>query len=202
MIGLRWLGAAALIAALCTALWRCAHSRSGTSRARATFARYAAHPSAVIALFALLVLYVVAALAPLLATHDPIGILAQALVNHPPSRELLFGTDFAGRDVFSRVLYGMRLSPTIALLATAIAVVIGTAYGATAGFVGGTLDALMMRVVDAFLAVPRIVLLIAVGTLWAPLSITSLILILVLTAWFATSRLVRAEVLSIKERDM
>jgi peptide/nickel transport system permease protein len=202
VLALRWLGAAALIAALCTALWRFARARTTSGHSRGAFARFAAHPSAVTALIALIALYVLAALAPWLATHDPIDILAQALANHPPSRELLFGTDFAGRDVFSRVLYGTRISLTIALLATVISVVVGTAYGATAGFVGGTLDALMMRFVDAFLAIPRIVLLIAIGTLWSPLSMTSLILILGLTAWFGTSRLVRAEVLSLKERDM
>jgi peptide/nickel transport system permease protein len=202
VLALRWLCAAALIAALCVALWRLAHPVASTSRARAVLARYVAHPSAVIALVVLIVLYVVSALSPWLATHDPIEILAQALANHPPSRELLFGTDFAGRDVFSRVLYGTRLSLTIALLATVISVIIGTAYGAMAGFVGGKIDTLMMRLVDAFLAIPRIVLLIAIGTLWAPLTITSLILILGLTAWFGTSRLVRAEVMSLKEREM
>jgi peptide/nickel transport system permease protein len=202
VLALRWLSAAALIATLCIALWHFARARTTSGYARGAFARYAAHPSAVAALIALIALYVLAALAPWLATHDPIGILAQSLVNHPPSRELLFGTDFAGRDVFSRVLHGTRISLTIALLATVISVIVGTAYGATAGFVGGTLDAVMMRLVDAFLAIPRIVLLIAIGTLWSPLSMTSLILILGLTAWFATSRLVRAEVLSLKEREM
>lgn len=184
------------------AFWRYAHPEASASRRRAAVARYATHPSAVLALFALLALYVVSLLAPWLATHDPIEILAQALVNHPPSRELLFGTDYAGRDVFSRVLYGARLSLTIALLATVISVAVGTAYGLIAGFSGGTLDAVMMRLVDAFLAIPRIVLLIAVGTLWAPLSLGALVFILGLTAWFPTSRLVRAEVLSIKERDV
>jgi peptide/nickel transport system permease protein len=202
VLALRWLSAAALIAALCTTLWRFARRRTTSGRSGHALARYAAHPSAVIALLALIVLYVLAALAPWLATHDPIGILAQSLVNHPPSRELLFGTDFAGRDVFSRVLYGTRISITIALLATVISVIVGTAYGAAAGFVGGSVDAIMMRLVDALLAIPRIVLLIAIGTLWSPLGMTSLILILGLTAWFPTSRLVRAEVLSLKERDM
>jgi peptide/nickel transport system permease protein len=202
VLAIRWLCAAALVAALCAALWRFAHGGDRRSGARLVLARYAAHPSAVIALVALVVFYVVSALSPWLATHDPIEILAQALANHPPSRELLFGTDFAGRDVFSRVLYGTRISLTIALLATVISVVMGTAYGATAGFIGGRLDTTMMRIVDAFLSIPRIVLLIAIGTLWAPLSITSLILILGLTAWFGTSRLVRAEVLSLKEREM
>jgi peptide/nickel transport system permease protein len=195
VLALRWLSAIALIAVLCAVLLRFA-------RRRGAFARYAAHRSAVLALIALIALYVIAAFAPWLATHDPIAILAQELVNHPPSRELLFGTDYAGRDVFSRVLYGMRISLTIALLATIISVIVGTAYGATAGFIGGALDTVMMRLVDAFLAIPRIVLLIAIGTLWSPLGMTSLVLILGLTAWFPTSRLVRAEVLSLKERDM
>jgi peptide/nickel transport system permease protein len=202
VLALRWLSAAALIVASSVALWRYARPAASASRRREAAARFAAHPSAVIALFALLALYIVSLLAPWLATHDPIEILAQALVNHPPSRELLFGTDYAGRDVFSRVLYGMRLSLTIALLATVLSVVVGTAYGLLAGFSGGALDAVMMRLVDAFLAIPRIVLLIAIGTLWAPLSLGALVLILGLTAWFPTSRLVRAEVLSIKERDV
>ncbi len=202
MLALRWLSATTLIVALCVALWRYAHPETSTSRRRAAFVRYAAHPSAVIALFTLLAMYVISALAPWLATHAPIALMEQSLVHHPPSRELLFGTDYAGRDVFSRVLYGTRLSLSIALLATVISVLVGTTYGLVAGYTGGKLDAIMMRLVDAFLAIPRIVLLIAIGTLWAPLSMTSLVLILGLTAWFATSRLVRAEVLSIKERDM
>jgi peptide/nickel transport system permease protein len=202
VLALRWLSAAALIVAIAMALWRYAHPGASSSRGRAAAARYAAHPSAVIALVALLVMYVISALAPLLATHDPVALLAQPLANHPPSRELLFGTDFAARDVFSRVLYGTRLSLTIALIATVISVILGTAYGLVAGFIGGALDTTMMRLVDAFLAIPRIVLLIAIGALWAPLSVTSVVLILGLTAWFSTSRLVRAEVLSLRERDM
>jgi peptide/nickel transport system permease protein len=199
---LRWAAAGTLVVAICTALWRAAHPPRGATGARAALARYAAHPSAVLALIALVSLYVLSALAPWLATHDPIAILERTLSNHSPSRAFLFGTDYAGRDVFSRVLYGARISLSIALLATSIAVVVGTLWGVTAGFYGGRLDALMMRVVDAFLAIPRIVLLIAVGTLWAPLSMSALIVVLGLTAWFDTSRLVRAEVLSIKDREM
>jgi peptide/nickel transport system permease protein len=164
--------------------------------------RSAVPRSAAIALGTLVVLYVLAALAPWLATHDPTRIPVPALPLHAPSAAFLFGTDFAGRDVFSRVLYGARISLTVALLATLIAVCIGTAYGITAGYYGGWLDALMMRIVDALLAIPRIVLLIAIATLWAPMSIPALVLVLGLTAWFGTSRLVRAEVLALKEREM
>ena len=202
MLVLRWAAAGTLVVAICAALWRAAHPPRGATGARAALARYAAHPSAVLALIALVSLYVLSALAPWLATHDPISILERTLSNHAPSRAFLFGTDYAGRDVFSRVLYGARISLSIALLATSISVVVGTLWGVTAGFYGGRLDALMMRLVDAFLAIPRIVLLIAVGTLWAPLSMSALIIVLGLTAWFDTSRLVRAEVLSIKDREM
>ena len=202
MLALRWLAALALIVSLCGVLWRCARPSPLAGKLRASFARYAAHPSAMLALIALVIFYVVALFAPWLATHDPIAILGQSMVNHPPSREVLFGTDYVGRDVFSRVLYGARISLTIALLATIIALFVGTAYGVIAGYYGGAIDSVMMRLVDAFLAIPRIILLIAVGTLYSPLSIASLTLILGLTAWFAPSRLVRAEVLSIKERDM
>ncbi len=155
-----------------------------------------------LALFALLTLYTVSALAPWLATHDPTRIPALTLQHHAPSSEYLFGTDYVGRDVFSRVLYGARISLAVALLATLIAVFIGTAYGATAGYYGGRLDAFMMRMVDALLSIPRIVLLIAIATLWSPMSLPALVLVLGLTSWFGTSRLVRAEVLAVKERDM
>ncbi|MFI5241444.1 MAG: ABC transporter permease [Gemmatimonadales bacterium] len=202
MLELRWATAGTVIVALCAALWRGAHPPRGTTGARAALARYAAHPSAVLAAAALITLYVLSALAPWLATHDPIAILERSMSNHAPTHGFLFGTDYAGRDVLSRVLYGARISLSVALLATSIAVVVGTLWGITAGFCGGKLDALMMRIVDAFLAIPRIVLLIAIGTLWAPLSISALIIVLGLTAWFETSRLVRAEVLSIKDREM
>jgi peptide/nickel transport system permease protein len=202
VFAIRWLSAAVLIAVLSLVLWWYAHPGTQTSARRSAAARYAAHPSAVVALFALLAMYVIAGLAPWLATHDPIALMPQSFVNNPPSRGFLFGTDYVGRDVFSRVLYGTRLSLTIALLATVISVIIGTSYGLIAGFVGGALDTVMMRLVDAFLAIPRIVLLIAIGALWAPMPVTALVLILGLTSWFGTSRLVRAEVLSLCERDM
>ena len=200
MLALRWIIAAALVVVLCIGLRAYARPRAG--RARSILARYAAHPSALIALVILIALYVLTAFAPWLSPRDPIAILPHALSNIAPSASFPFGTDYAGRDVFSRVLYGARISLAVALLATVIAVIVGTVYGLAAGFYGGHLDAVMMRIVDALLAIPRIVLLIVVATLWSPLSLGALIVVLGLTAWFGTSRLVRAEVLAIKERDM
>ena len=137
MLVLRWLSAAALIVVLSVLLWRYGHPGASASRGRRAAARYAEHPSAAIALFALLAMYVLSALAPWLATHDPIALLPQAFVNHAPTRELLFGTDYVGRDVFSRLLYGTRLSLSIALLSTIVSPLLGTTSGPIAGFVGG-----------------------------------------------------------------
>ncbi|HEV7838974.1 MAG TPA: peptide ABC transporter permease, partial [Gemmatimonadaceae bacterium] len=102
------------------------------------------------------IIVLLGALAPMIAPYDP---AAQpdivALKDLPPSLLHPFGTDPYSRDVFSRVIYGARLSLTIGLLATAVSLTLGVAYGAIAGYVGGTLDLLMMRILDAFMAIPR-----------------------------------------------
>jgi peptide/nickel transport system permease protein len=154
------------------------------------------------ALALLVTLGALGALAPLIAPHDP---AAQhnivALKRQPPSAAHPFGTDQYSRDVLSRVLHGGRLSLAVALLAVALSATIGTMYGAVAGFYGGWIDAVMMRVLDALLAIPRVLLVIAAAVLWGPLGIPALVLILGVTGWFGVSRLVRAEVLSAVSRD-
>jgi peptide/nickel transport system permease protein len=112
------------------------------------------------------------------------------------------GTDFASRDVFSRLLYGARVSLSIALLAILLSATVGTLYGAAAGYYGGRVDAVMMRIIDAALSVPRILLLITLLVLWGAVPVAALIVVLGFTGWFGVSRLVRAEVLALKERDM
>jgi peptide/nickel transport system permease protein len=148
------------------------------------------------------IIVLLGALAPLIAPYDP---AAQpdivALKDLPPSFSHPFGTDPYSRDVFSRVIYGARLSLTIGLLATAVSLTLGVAYGAIAGYVGGTLDVLMMRILDAFMAIPRLLLLIGVLAAWPRLSIGALILFLGLTGWFALSRIVRGQVLALKHAE-
>ena len=143
-----------------------------------------------------------ALLAPALAPYDP---TAQpdivALRGRAPSLAHPFGTDLFSRDVFSRVLFGARVSLSIGLLSVLLSITVGTAYGAIAGYVGGLVDASMMRLIDAFLAIPRILLLLVVAALWTRLPIGALILLLGLTGWFGVSRLVRAEVRSVAARD-
>lgn len=147
-------------------------------------------------------LVIAALLAPWIAPYDPnaqpdiVGLkdLAPSL-RHP------FGTDPYSRDVLSRVLFGARISLSVGALATAIAMTLGTAYGAIAGYVGGIIDTVLMRVVDALLAIPRVLLLVALVALWHTLPLWMLIVVLGATGWFGVSRLVRAQVLAIRERD-
>src|SRR5882762_11527623 len=114
-------------------------------------------PSSRVAFFVLAVIVLVGLLAPLVAPYDP---AAQpdivALKDLPPSLAHPFGTDPYSRDVLSRVIYGARLSLMIGVLATIVSLTVGVAYGAIAGYAGGFLDAVMMRVLDAFLSIPRL----------------------------------------------
>jgi len=141
-----------------------------------------------------------AVFAPLLIQYDPAEQLGFAFQQQPPSAAHPFGTDHVGRDVLSRVLAGVRLSLSIASLSVLLSLTIGTGVGMTAGYVGGVFDAVLMRIVDAALAVPRVLLLLVMLTL-LPSGVVGLVLVLGLTSWFGTSRLVRAEVLSLRERD-
>jgi len=147
-------------------------------------------------------LVVVAIFAPALAPYDPIAQLdLMDGRNLPPSGAHPLGTDLYSRDLLSRVLHGARVSLTIATIAVVLSITLGTVVGLTAGLTGGWVDAALMRAVDAGLAIPRIFLLLAVLALWEGISVLALVLVLGLTGWFGTSRLVRAEVQSVRGRD-
>lgn len=169
---------------------------------RTAFARLRRNRSATAAAAILAALCIVALLAPLLAPHDPV---AQpdivALKNLPPSLRHPFGTDSFSRDVFSRVVYGARVSLSIGVLSMLIAITVGTAVGAVAGYVGGRTDTMLMRLVDALLSIPRILLLIAVLVVWPRITIPALVLLIGLTSWFAVSRIVRAQVLAVRHQE-
>src|SRR5436190_159899 len=155
-----------------------------------------------IALVLLGVIVLVGILAPLIAPYDP---AAQpdivALKDLPPSLAHPFGTDPYSRDVLSRVIYGARLSLMIGVLATIVSLTLGVAYGAISGYAGGVVDALMMRLLDAFLSIPRLLLLLGVLVAWPRLSIGALVLFLGLTGWFGLSRIVRGQVLALKHAE-
>ena len=144
----------------------------------------------------------IALLAPLLAPYSPntqLDIIG--LKNRPPSLAHPFGTDQYSRDLLSRMLFGARISLSVALLAVLLSATVGTAYGLAAGYFGGRIDAIMMRLLDACLAIPRVLLLVAVLALWSPVPLGALIGIIGLTGWFEVSRLVRAEVMSVMRRE-
>jgi ABC-type dipeptide/oligopeptide/nickel transport system permease subunit len=163
---------------------------------RLTCDRRAIAAAAVLALLCLVTIC-----APLIAPYDPSRQLdIIGLKDQPPSWAHWFGTDPFGRDVLSRVLFGGRVSLGIAVLAAFAATTVGVAYGALAGAADGATDDIMMRLVDVCLALPRILVLLAVIALWGHVSVLTLVLLLGLTGWFTLSRMVRAEVRSIRQR--
>ncbi len=163
--------------------------------------RFKENKLAVVSLYVICIFYLVAVLAPFLATHDPSAIDNVLETRYQsPSWEHPFGTDEFGRDLYSRALYGARISLSVGLLAVLIAILIGTLYGSVAGYFGGFIDNIMMRFVDVFIAFPTFfLLLMLVGVFEA--SIVAMILILGLTSWPGTARFIRGEVLSLKEKQ-
>ena len=150
----------------------------------------------------LLAFAAVAVLAPHLAPYDPARQFdLVALQNRAPSPSHPFGTDPFSRDVLSRTLYAARVSLGVAALAAAVATTFGVAVGGVAGALGGRTDRVLMRGVDAVLGVPRVLLLLAVVALWAHVSSPALALVLGLTAWPGTGRLVRARVAAVRRAE-
>ena len=141
----------------------------------------------------------VALLAPLIVSFGPNELNAWAVLE-PPSLKHWFGTDDLGRDVFSRIIYGARISLLVGFVAAGIAVLIGTILGLTAGFYGGWIDNILMRIVDIMFCFPTFFLILAVITFLRP-SIWYIMIVIGLTGWMGVARLVRAETLSIREMD-
>lgn len=143
--------------------------------------------------------------APVIAPHDP----AQINTAHmflPPAwmdggmKEYLLGTDNLGRDVFSRVIYGTRISLIVGIMAVVVSGAIGLFLGLIAGYYGGFIDNALMRIVDVFLAIPNILFMLVILGVLGP-SLLTLIIVLGVTNWIIYARMIRGEVLSIKERD-
>jgi peptide/nickel transport system permease protein len=148
-------------------------------------------PLFVVALVTLTLVALAAAFAPWLAPYDPTQPIDVSAGAQPPSLAHWFGTDPLNRDLLSRVLFGARISLGVSLLAIIVAMLVGTAWGAVAGYAGGWIDAGLMRLVDAGLAIPRILLLLCVVAFWGTLTTPAIVMLLGLTGWFAASRLVR-----------
>ncbi|MDQ0257802.1 peptide/nickel transport system permease protein [Evansella vedderi] len=162
-------------------------------------AKFMQNKLAVFGLFTLAIIITACVLAPWIAPHDP---NFQNLRNRlaPPGPEFWLGTDHLGRDLFSRLLHGGQVSLTVGFVAMLGAVSIGTTIGAIAGFFGGRVDAFLMRLVDVIISFPNIFLLITLVAVLEP-SMEILILVFALLSWTGTSRLVRGEFLTLKNRE-
>lgn len=164
---------------------------------RRALRRFLRNRMAVAALVVLILLHAAVAAAPLLTPHSPEALnLLKRL--RPPSADHLLGTDEMGRDILARLLYGGRVSLGIGLAAMGGAVALGTMLGSAAGFRGGWVDAIIMRITDAMMSFPLFFFLLTVLALLGS-SIANIVAVIALTSWMNVARIVRAEVLRIKQ---
>jgi peptide/nickel transport system permease protein len=169
---------------------------------RSAIRRFGRERSAVAGLIIVCAVVLCAAFGPVVYPASPIAI-NHALMGSPtgPSPAHVLGTDLLGRDELARAFSGARVSLTVGVIAMLIAIVVGTVYGAISGAAGGRVDALMMRLVDALLAFPSFFLIITVEALTEKFALALIIVIIGLLSWMGVARLVRGEVLSLRERD-
>lgn len=154
---------------------------------------------ALFGLFLVIALIVIAILASFIAPYDPIQISLKDSLKSPSSAHLM-GTDVLGRDIFSRIIYGTRASLIIGVVATSISLIIGVVIGSIAGYYGGWIDSIMMRITDIFFAFPFFLLAIAIMTFLGP-SFINVFIALGIVGWTNYARLVRGQVISVKESD-
>ena len=169
-------------------------------RAYVTWRRFSANRLAMVGLFIIVALLLVAAFAGQLATHSPIvGDLKNARLL-PPSAQYWFGTDDLGRDIYSRIVHGSRLTLFVVVLVAVIAAPIGLVVGTVAGYAGGLVDAVLMRVTDIFLAFPKLILALAFVAALGP-GIENAVLAIAITSWPPYARIARAETLTVRNSD-
>jgi len=147
----------------------------------------------------ILVLVVAAIFAPFLAPYNPYTVMLESRLQAPGAAHLL-GTDELGRDILSRLLYGARVSLWVGIVTVALAGLIGVAGGLVAGYLGGYWDAVIMRLVDVFLAFPVIVLAIAIVAVRGP-GLTNVLIALALVYWTTYARVARSVVLILREEE-
>jgi peptide/nickel transport system permease protein len=165
---------------------------------RIVFRRFRRHRLAIASLIVLLIIIGMAVAAPLVTTYDPNRIVLNEK-DAPPSLSHIMGTDYNGRDLYTRIVYAGRISLGIAFSVVALESIIGIALGVISGFFGGWIDAVLMRTVDFILTLPFIPILLVLITIFSP-SIPLLIIVLSLTGWVGSARLVRGQILSLREQ--
>lgn len=161
--------------------------------------RYRRHRLAVISTVVLGIIVIMSVFAPLFTWHDP-NFNVPPNRNLPPSASYIMGTDYIGRDIYARLLYAGRISLGIAFITVILSDTLGVIVGVMSGYFGGWVDALIMRMVDFILTLPLLPILLVLITIFSP-SIPLLIIVLVLTGWTGSARLIRGQILSLRERD-
>ena len=170
-------------------------------RAYMIWLRFSANRLALTGLFIILALVLVAIFADLIAPHSPVaGNLAGARLLSPGTDGYLLGTDDQGRDILSRLIYGSRLTLAVVTLVAIIAAPLGLLVGTVAGYAGGWVDAVLMRVTDIFLAFPKLILALAFVAALGP-GIENAVLAIAITSWPPYARIARAETLGVRHSD-
>ncbi|HEX3583004.1 MAG TPA: ABC transporter permease, partial [Thermoanaerobaculia bacterium] len=166
---------------------------------RITWRRFVRSKLAVASLVYIALITFIAIAAPLLSRYDPNAIdLIHRL--HAPTAQHYFGTDDLGRDVLTRIMYGARVSLTIAFSATVLSLIVGSFLGALAGYYGGAIDWIVSRLIEIVLCFPFLFLLLGIVALFNP-SMTTILVALGLTSWTTEARFIRGEFLKVREMD-
>ncbi len=163
------------------------------------FKKALSNPLALAGFIIIVLVFLLSMLSPLIAPYDPNDINVKAILLEPTAQHWM-GTDGLGRDVLSRMLHGGRISLLVGLVAVGISTAIGILLGAIAGFYRGWVDTFIMRLVDVMLSIPSFFLILAVIAFLTP-SIINIMIVIGLTSWMGVTRLVRAEFLSLSERE-
>lgn len=148
----------------------------------------------------ILIVTILSFLAPYITTQDPTKVVLSQ-IKKPPTADHWLGTDSGGRDVFTRLLYGGRISLTIGFSATLLITIIGTTVGAIAGYFGGKIDSLLMRFTDFVMNFPFLLFVIVISSIFIGAGVPTLIAVISLLGWTGVARLVRGKVLSEKENE-
>jgi peptide/nickel transport system permease protein len=179
------------------ASWKRRHS-SEISDAREVVHAAKKSPLTIVGLSLVAALVLVAILAPYIAPHDPVVMHLEDRLA-PPSISHLLGTDELGRDILSRIIYGTGVALKIMIIVLLIDLPLGVLLGIVAGYFGGWIDDIIMRMADIFMAFPRLILAMAIGAALGP-SLVNTMIAIAMTMWPTYARLARGETLSIKER--
>lgn len=168
-----------------------------SSLAKRSLQKFTSNKLAMFGLIVVLLMVLASVFAPLLASHDP-NAIDMSKLNQAPGNGNIFGTDSTGRDLYSRLLYGGRISIMIGVLSALTTSIIGTIFGLIAGYFGGLVDKLLIRLSEILQSFPLIILVMVLVTILGP-SVGNMILVFTLVGWMTVFRIVRNEVLRLRE---